>query len=130
MGTPRLLTLEKRYWEALKNRDVSTMESLTADPCLVVGPQGARSVPRTQFREMAASDDFKIKSFQIDERNASIRSITDNVAAVAYPVHEELERGGKTETLDAFATSVWTREGGRWVCAVHTESPAMAARRQ
>ena len=46
----RVLALEKKYWDALKSRDLPTMEALTADPCLLVGPQGASIIDRASSR--------------------------------------------------------------------------------
>ena len=63
-----VLALEKKYWDALKSRDLPTMEALTADPCLLVGPQGASIIDRKQFKEMMSSDEWRVRSFTIDER--------------------------------------------------------------
>ena len=46
----------------------------------------------------------------------------DNVAIVAYKVHEELTVDGHNVTLDATDASMWIRCNGRRVCALHTES--------
>jgi ketosteroid isomerase-like protein len=120
-----ILQLEKRYWDALKAQDIDAMQALTADPCLVVGPQGATLVDQKQFREMWEQDDWRVRSFTIDDRSASVRPIGKDVAVVAYSIKEHLEHQGKPQTLDAFDTSVWVRENGQWKCAAHTESVAM-----
>ena len=120
-----ILQLEKRYWDALKAQDIDAMQALTADPCLVVGPQGASLVDRKQFREIWEQDDWRVRSFTIDDRSASVRPIGKDVAVVAYSIKEHLEHQGKPQTLDAFDTSVWVRENGQWKCAAHTESVAM-----
>ena len=123
-----VLELEKKYWDAMKKRDSATMESLTADPCLVVGAQGVSQINRAQFRQMMAADDYRVRDYRFDEANASVRKLTNDVFAVAYKVHEEFERNGKAEKLDAYPTSVWVRRGNTWECALHTETPAVAAR--
>jgi ketosteroid isomerase-like protein len=120
-----ILQLEKRYWDALKAQDIDAMQALTADPCLVVGPQGATLVDQKQFREIWEQDDWRVRSFTIDDRSASVRPIGKDVAVVAYSIKEHLEHQGKPQTLDAFDTSVWVRENGQWKCAAHTESVAM-----
>jgi ketosteroid isomerase-like protein len=120
-----ILQLEKRYWDALKAQDIDAMQALTADPCLVVGAQGATLVDHKQFREIWEQDDWRVRSFTIDDRSASVRPIGKDVAVVAYSIKEDLEHQGKPQTLDAFDTSVWVRENGQWKCAAHTESVAM-----
>ena len=53
-----------------------------------------------------------------------VRMLTDDVAVIAYKVHEDLTADGEPVKLDAADTSIWVRRAGRWVCAVHTESIA------
>lgn len=36
-----LLALEKRYWQAIKDKDADTAMRLSDDPCLVTGPEGS-----------------------------------------------------------------------------------------
>jgi hypothetical protein len=38
-----LLTLEKRYWQAIQNNDLEAALDLTDDPCIVTGAQGVAS---------------------------------------------------------------------------------------
>jgi ketosteroid isomerase-like protein len=115
-----VLTLEKRYWDAMQKRDIPTMESLTADPCLVVGAQGASQIRRSQFSQMMQSDDYRVRSYKFDEANASVRQLSPDVAVIAYKIHEEFERAGKPGAQDAYDSSVWIRQGGKWQCAAHT----------
>ena len=35
-----LLELERRYWQALKDKDVEAAMRMTDDPCIVTGAQG------------------------------------------------------------------------------------------
>ena len=119
-----VLRLEQQYWDAMKQRDIPTMQSLTADPCFVVGAQGVSQISRNQFAQMMQKDDYRVRAFKFDEANANVRQIRDDVAVVAYKVHEEFERGGKAQKQDAFDSSVWVRKGDRWECAVHTETLA------
>ena len=55
---------------------------------------------------------------------AQVRLLRDDVAIVAYQVHEELPVEGKPVTLDAADPSTWVRRDGRWLCALHTEAIA------
>ena len=123
-----ILELEKRYWDAMKAGDADAVQSLTADPCLVVGSQGANLIDAKQFRQMFESDDWKITSYELDERNAAIRPINNDTAVISYHVKEGVKMQGKPQTIEAYDTSVWAREGGKWRCVAHTESFAMPAR--
>jgi uncharacterized protein (TIGR02246 family) len=123
-----VLKLEQQYWDAMKKQDIATMQSLTADPCLVIGGQGASQIPRSQFAQMMQSEDYRLRSFKFDDKTANVRQIGNDVAVVAYKVHEEFERGGRPQQQDAYDTSVWVKKGGRWECAVHTETLATPVR--
>ena len=46
----------------------------------------------------------------------------DEVAIVAYKVHEELTVEGEKVVIDAADASTWIRRDGAWVCALHTEA--------
>lgn len=50
--------------------------------------------------------------------------LQDDVAIVAYTVHEELTVEGKPVKLDAADASTWVRRDGDWRCVLHTESIA------
>ena len=116
-----LLTLERRYWQALKDGDVDTALSLTDDPCIVVGSQGVGRVDHTSYRRMMTEDpSWEIRDFSIGD-DAQIEVIGDT-AVVAYTVHEKLTVEGKPVSFDAADSSTWVRRNGKWVCTLHTEA--------
>ncbi len=63
-------------------------------------------------------DEFEVKD------DVQARLPGDDVAIVAYRVHEQLTVEGEPVTLDAADSSTWVRRDGRWVCALHTEAIA------
>ena len=48
----------------------------------------------------------------------------NDIAIVAYKVHEEMTLEDKPLSLDAADASVWIKRDGQWQCALHTESLA------
>ena len=116
-----LLELEKRYWQALQDQDAETAVELSDDPCLLAGAQGLALIDRKTLAAMMKSPNYTLDRFELKD-DAQVRLLGDDVAAVAYTVHEELTVDGKPVSLDAADTSVWVRRDGRWLCAVHTES--------
>jgi len=117
-----LLELERKYWQAIKDGDAEAAARLSDDPCVVTGAQGVGELSRQQLKGMMAGSKWKLEAFEIS--NVIVRAVTDDVATVAYKVHEQLTFDGKPLTLDAADTSTWVRRNGSWVCAVHTESIA------
>ncbi len=116
-----LLELEKDYWRAIKDKDVEAAMRLSDDPCIVVGAQGIVRINRVSLAEMMKAASYTLHHFEISD-DAQVRLWRDDVAIVAYKVHEELTVDGKRVTLDAAGASTWTRRDGRWVCSLHTES--------
>jgi ketosteroid isomerase-like protein len=116
-----LLELEKRFWQALKDKDVNTAMSLTDYPCIVTGAQGVGAIDQKTFAAMLKASPYTLRRFKIKD-GAEVRLVRDDVAIVAYQVHEELTVDGKPVTLDAADSSTWVRRDGRWLCASHTEA--------
>jgi uncharacterized protein (TIGR02246 family) len=118
-----LLELEKQYWMALKNEDYERAIELTHDPCIVTGAQGVGQIDRKTYREMMtkqSSPVWKVKDFELSE--PTVQMLTDDVAVLAYKVHEDMTVDGKPLSLDAADASTWVRRNGSWLCALHTES--------
>ena len=116
-----LLGLEKRYWQALKDKDIDAALDLTDDPCIVTGAQGVASINRDRFRDLMQSATYKIDDVYISP-DVQVRLLGDDTAVLAYTVHERVTVDGKSLTMDAADASTWVRRGGRWRCALHTES--------
>jgi ketosteroid isomerase-like protein len=118
-----LLDLEKRYWQALKDQDVDATMRLTDEPCIVTGAQGIGLIDHKTLAAMIQASSYTLNRFVLKD-GAQVRLLRDDVAIVAYQVHEELTVDGKPVTLDAADSSTWVRRNGRWLCALHTEAIA------
>ena len=118
-----LVSLERRYWQALQDQDDDAALKLTDDPCIVAGAQGIASLDRRTMADMLKQGTWKLLSFKIDP-DVKLRMIGDDVALLAYTVHEELTIDGNAVKLQASDASTWVRRDGRWLCALHTEAVA------
>jgi hypothetical protein len=116
-----LVALERQYWQALKDRDYQVAERLTDDQCIVTGPQGVGRIDKKTIVEMMQNAPYTVEDYKLDN-DFQIRMIGNDVAILAYKVHEELTVEGKPVTLDAAESSTWIRRNGSWVCALHTEA--------
>ena len=116
-----LLALETRYWEAIKNKDVDAAMQLSDEPCLVTGPSGVGRIDRETMSQMLRNAPYTLETFSIAD-GAQVRQLADDVAVLAYDVHETLKVDGRTMSLDASDSSTWVRRNGRWLCAMHSES--------
>jgi hypothetical protein len=118
-----LLELEKRYWQAIKDKDADMAVRLSDDPCIVTGAQGVGVMDHKTVAALMQADTYTLNRFELKD-GPQVRLLGEDVAIVAYQVHEELTVEGKPVTLDAADASVWVRREGRWRCALHTESIA------
>jgi hypothetical protein len=114
-----LTQLEQQYWEAMERKDIAILERLTDFPCIVTGSHGVKSIDRATFMKMAQDPGRAIKNARLSD--VHVRQVTDDVAVVAYTVHEALEKGGRAMTLDAADCSTWVRRNGSWACVAHSE---------
>ncbi len=125
MGTVEreLLDLERKYWQAIKDRDVEAALQLTDDSCIVAGPAGVSRLDKPQLARMIREAPYELDEFRVED-DAQVRMLDDNTAVLAYTVHEKLTVDGKPVILDATDASTWVRRDGQWVCALHSEALA------
>jgi hypothetical protein len=117
-----LMVLERKYWNALKDGDSATAMALSDDPFLLVGASGVSEIDNATLGKMMEGATYELKDFIIED--VHVRRLSDDIAALAYRVKEDLFVDGEKVTLDAYDSSIWQRSNGSWVCVVHTESPA------
>ena len=118
-----LLALERRYWQALQDKDVEGAVELTADPCIITGGQGVGRVDRATYETMMNNATWEIVDVQIGD-DVQVQVLSEDAAIVAYTVHERLTVDAEPVAISAADASLWIRRDGRWLCALHTESIA------
>ena len=116
-----VMDLERKYWEAMKNRDTKTCVALSDNPCMVTGPQGISTLTTDQLAAMMNESKYELRNYRIG-KGAQVQLVGENVAVVAYRVHEDLVVDGKPVSLDAADSSTWIKRDGQWKCAMHTEA--------
>lgn len=117
-----LTGLEKQFWEAVQHKDGNTAAQLTDDTCILVGAQGVGVVDRARVGAMLTNATYELTKYEFDDATFRVHKLTDDVAIVAYQVHEDVVVDAQPESLAAFDASVWVRRGDTWLCALHTES--------
>lgn len=115
-----ILALEKEYWQSMVTRDPEVATRLTAEQSIIVGTEGVGTVSKREIGSMVNSDKWRLKKFEFGD--VKINSMDENTAIIAYSVKEDLDVEGKSLTLDACDSSVWSRRNGKWECVLHTES--------
>lgn len=113
--------LEQQYRQAIVDKDLDKILSLTADPSLVTGAQGVMSLDHATYRKMMGADsNWELLEFTLERMEAN--AVTPDVVTTAYTVSENMIVDGKPLSLKAADASTWVRQNGSWVCVLHTES--------
>jgi hypothetical protein len=115
-----LMKLENEYWQAIKDRNIDAAKRLTADPCIVAGAQGVAKVDSKAFTGIMQKATYTLNDFSLSD--PKVERLGEDVAVLAYRVHEDLTVDDKPVSIDCCDASVWVRRDERWVCALHTES--------
>jgi len=62
-----IIELEKRYWQAMKDKDVDAAVALSDDECIVTGAQGVGRIDRKTMTEMLRAPNYELRSFAIQD---------------------------------------------------------------
>jgi ketosteroid isomerase-like protein len=117
-----LLALEKRYWNAIKQKDTNAAIRLTLDPCILSGPKGVSSVDHQMLAKLMMDGGSRnLERFELQD--PQVKLLSDDVAVIAYKVKESLTIDGKATEFEAADVSTWVWSKDRWLCAVHSETP-------
>ena len=118
--TELLRSLEQRFWQAMLTQDAAAAAALSDEPTVVAGASGAALIDRATLGGMLTSGGWTLRGYTLAD--LVVHRVTDDVAVVAYRVHEELVVDGEDVVLDAADASTWVRRDEGWVCALHTQS--------
>ena len=122
--TQELLEHERRFWDAMRDKDGQAASDMTNERCIVVGAQGVSAVDPKTMERLTKEGNWKLERYTFDESTAQVQFLSDDIALVAYKVKEKLTVEGKPVNLEANDASVWVRTNGEWRCGMHTESLA------
>lgn len=122
--TRTLLDVERKFWDAMQEKDGKTAGEMTDESCIVVGAQGVNRITAQEMDRMTREGPWQLTGYDLKDDTAQVRMLGDDVALVAYSVHEDVTMNGKPMSMDAHEASVWVRRDGEWRCALHVESLA------
>jgi ketosteroid isomerase-like protein len=115
-----ILSLEKKFWDAIRAKDAEAASAMMADRCIVAGAQGVAKIDKATFAMMTREGKWTLHEYELSD--VAVVSPGPDVAVIGYKVSEKITVDGKQMTLEAADTSAWCRQDGRWLCVLHTES--------
>jgi ketosteroid isomerase-like protein len=130
MATPRetIIDLEKKFWQSIVDNDADTAADMLCEPALMVSPHGALKFDRAGYRKMAEHGQYVLSSFELSEMQVVFPN--DSTAVLSYHARQKVTPRGESEgtVQEVNDTSTWVKNGNRWQCVMHTETPAQAER--
>ena len=116
----QIIDQENRFWTAMKDKDVPTAQSMIHEDCLITGPMGAMRVSPEKYAEMTRDGQWRLDKYAFSDVDVTFP--TDEVAVIAYKVHQTGEMKGQPMDLNAADSTTWVRDGSDWKVVLHTES--------
>jgi len=128
MQTPAktLIDLETRFWDSLVSQDAKVAMEMLSEPALMVSAHGAMKFDHAAYRKMAEQGPMVLTSYEFSDMDVTFPN--EDTAILTYHVKQEMAPRGKNsgEMQEMNDTSTWVRDGSRWQCVMHTETPAQA----
>ena len=116
----RILNLEQRLLEALRQRDQATLKNLLADDIVIAGLNipGAQS-DKVRFIDWAQKK-LELKSYTVQKTAIRVFPLT---AVVTVHYKRQASIAGAPSDGDFIVTGVWVKRGKQWQAISHHISP-------
>lgn len=115
-----IVALEKSYWDAMKAKDGSRTQELSAESSLVTGMRGVVRIAKDKMGKMTEEGNWTLDSYDFEDVEVSTPS--PDVALIAYTVRQSGKMDGKAYDRRAADSSVWIRGSDGWECHAHSEA--------
>ena len=108
--------LEKSAWEAYKNKQVEAFKNLLSKDYCGAYAEGIKTLD-TEVADMAKTD---LRDYSFADMKVVFPSA--DVAVVTYKVTQHATSAGQDVSGTYNTSSVWVKEGGKWLGVLHTEA--------
>jgi len=115
-----VIALEKSYWDAMKAKDGSRTQELSAKSSLVTGMRGVVRIAKDKMGKMTEEGNWTLDSYAFED--VEVSTPAPDVALIAYTVRQSGKMDGKAYERRAADSSVWIRGADGWECHAHSEA--------
>jgi len=112
--------LERKFWQAMLDRDVDAAAALVAETFVVTGAQGVAAMNRPTFIKLMSDGQWTLHAFSFED--IEVVEPRSDVAVIGYRVRETVTVDGEKLDIACADASTWVRGPDGWVCVLHTES--------
>ena len=117
-----VLAAEDRRYQAMRDADLTVLDSLLAEELSYAHSSGARDT-KDQYLEKVRSGYYVYR--RIDHPVERVAVVGDS-ALVVGRMTADLDVDGTPKTIDNLALAVWTRAPGRWQLLAYAPTPLPA----
>jgi len=95
---------------------------------MMVSSHGAMKFDHAGYRKMAEQGPMVVTSIEFSDMDVVFP--TDTTAVVSYRVKQGISPRGEKDSVTQEMNDTWTwvRDGERWRCVLHTETPAASTK--
>ena len=119
-----IVALERRAFEAWKNKDKRYFEANMAEDGQYLDPEGVGG--KAQYIRAIIDNNCTINSYALDKTKVTM--LSKEAALLTYSYTYDIVCGGKPEAGVLWASTVYVKRGDRWLIAFHQEVPAAQAK--
>jgi uncharacterized protein (TIGR02246 family) len=120
----QIVALEKRAFEAWKNKDRKFFEEHMSEAGQYLDPDGVGV--KAQYVKAIINNNCTVNSYSLD--NSKVTMLSKDVALLTYRYAQDVVCGGKPEASPLWASTVYVKRDGKWLIAFHQEIPAASAK--
>ena len=114
----QIIALEKKGWEAWKNKDADFFRMFLTDDALSVNSNGVSD----KAQIIKSYGDCDVKSYSL--KDFKFQMLDKNSALITFTGTQDAVCGGEKSPSTVRATSVYVKRGGKWLNSLYTETAA------
>lgn len=119
-----IVALEKRAFEAWKNKDKKFFEEHMAEDGQYLDPNGVGA--KAQYVQAIIENNCTVNTYSLD--NTKVTMLGKDAALLTYRYTHDVMCGGKPEASPLWASTIYVKRGGEWLIAFHQEIAAAQAK--
>jgi ketosteroid isomerase-like protein len=114
----QIVAKEREELDTLKSGDHQAFANLLADDAIFLDPRGHG----TKAEVVEHTSDFRLLDYTME--NIKFVPVGSNSGVIAYKLTQKGNAHGHEFTSVAFASALWTKRDGKWLCLFSQETPA------
>lgn len=116
-----IMKLETAFWQSMVDREPKKAAAMLTDKAANVAMFGIHHFSPSEYVKMAEEGPARLTAFSFSDEQVMFPA--PDVAVATYKVRQSFEMKGKPQEITCFDTTTWVNLDGKWLAAVHTETP-------